>query len=207
MQMVDAMERSGALSDSRVAAAARKVPREVLLPEGFADQAYLDVPLALELGSFEPSPLVQVAMVQAARVGGEQRVLDLEPGQGYRAALCAMMGARVYCLVGSPNDQQTLQTNLRNVGLANVTVELGQEATGLPRYAEYNVLFGCWTPRDVPDTIKDQVRNQGRFVLLPKPGRDRIEVLKSQKTTLSPLETINVGLLSHKYQTFLSSAR
>lgn len=207
MQMVDAMEKSGLLVDTKVADAARQVPRELLLPEGFADQAYVDAPLTLGPGGVEPSPLVQVTMVQAGRVAAGQRVLDLEPGQGYRAALCAAIGAKVYCLVGSPNHQQALQANLRNAGLPDVTVEIGEAATGLPRYAEYNVLFGSWTPKLVPDTIKDQVRNQGRFVLLPKPACDRIEVLKSQKTTLSPLETINVGLLSYKYRTFLSPAR
>jgi protein-L-isoaspartate(D-aspartate) O-methyltransferase len=203
--MVDALQRSGLLVDPELARAVEKVPREMLLPETLAQQAYVDAPLTLGWAAYEPSPIVQIAMVQAGRVGRGQTVLDLEPGIGYRAALCDALGGRVYCLVQSPNHKHTLEANLARAHASNVVVEIGEETSGLAKYGQYNVLMGRWAAREVPEVIVDQVRNQGRIVLLPAPQRDRIEVLKSQKGTLSLVETIEVMRLSQTYASFLST--
>ncbi len=198
LQFAAQLQRAGLLVDSRLTQAVQAVPRHALLPQDLADRAYTDTPLTLGATSFEPSPVVQVAMVQAARVGPGQYVLDLEPGIGYRAALCARMGARVLCLVGSPNLKQELESAMQKLDLAGVKVDLGDPA-GMAKYGPYNVVFGCWSSREVPETMADQLRNQGRMVLLPSAGRDRIEVLRNQKGTLSLVETLQIAQLSQAF--------
>jgi protein-L-isoaspartate(D-aspartate) O-methyltransferase len=198
-----ALERAGLVTSPALLQAVRQVPRHELLAEAFRPLAYTDTPLAFLPGLYEPSPLVQIAMVQAAGVRRGQSVLDLDPGLGYRAALCAAQGAHVHCLATSPDRQQMLAQNLAR--FPSVAIHLGETAAGCPQHAPYNVLFASWSRQEVPETILDQLRNQGRLVLLPKPASDTIVVLRNQKTTLQLEQTIPVAQLSQAFQAALAS--
>ena len=202
-QFVEALERAGLLTDSALRAALQRVPREDLLPDAFRQRAYEDTPLQLPGLIYEPSPLVHVSMIQAGKVRRGSNVLDLEPGAGYRAALCAAMGATVCCVVGSPDQEVMLRGALTKIGFPRIAVHTAQASAGWPPMGPYNVLFASWRPGHVPETIIDQIRNQGRLVLLPRPARDRIEVLKCQKTTLERVETISIASLAQAFSAAL----
>lgn len=205
LAMVQALQQARIVTSPDLARALRNVAREQLLPEHLRDRAYTDCHLRLSPTMFEPSPVIQAAMIEAARVRRGQRVLDMDPGAGYRAALCAAMGANVYCLVPNPGDREQVSTGLDKLGFGNVSVSVGHQAVGLPASGPYNVLFANWAAGRVPETIIDQVRNQGRIVLLPAPARDRIEVLVNQKTTLERVETIIVAQICQAFASALES--
>ena len=199
-QFAAALRDSGLVTSAALVRALETVPLHELVQPAAGPEIYSEMPVAGGVVGSAP-PVVDAVMVEAAGVKRGNKVLDVAPGIGYRAALCAKLGARVCCVVGSPDEEQRLRDALKRVGCGSVAVELGIKSQGCPKYGPFNILFADWDAASIPEAIIDQIRNQGRVVLLPRPAADRILVLKCQKTTLSPLETISVADVLARYRT------
>ncbi len=196
-----ALRDAGIVQDAAVFRAVEAIPLHKLTEPPAGVEIYGENPVLMSPMGTVAYPVVDVAMVEAAKVKRGNKVLDVAPGTGYRAALCAHMGAQVCCVVGSPQEEQLLRAALERVGCGNVIIELGIKAQGCPKYGPFNVLFGDWSSGSIPETVMDQIKNQGRVVMLPRAQPDRIMVYKCQKTTLAPVGTIMVQDLLQRYRT------
>ncbi|MBC7287416.1 MAG: hypothetical protein H5T86_05095 [Armatimonadetes bacterium] len=195
-----ALRDSGLVTDPALANACASVPLHELVDPPTGAEAYGEWPLVTTALGVTESPIADVLMVQAAKLRGGNDVLDVSPGIGYRAALCAFLGAHVVCLAGSPDEAQRLRAALQRVGCGSVIVEVGIKTDGCAKYGPYNVLFADWDPTGVPETVLDQVRNQGRVVLMPRAAPNAISVFRCQKTTLQPVETIDLSWALQQYR-------
>jgi len=203
-QFATALRDARLVTDQALLRAVKGIPLHKLVQPAAGPEAYGDAPLPGAVAG-AVSPVIDAVMVEASNVKRGNKVLDVAPGSGYRAALCTRLGAQVCCVVGSPDEAQALRDGLKRAGCGSVIVELGIKAQGCPKYGPFNVLFADWDASTVPEAIIDQIRNQGRMVLLPRQAADRIFVLKCQKTTLSPLETISVADVLTRYRTARAS--
>ena len=203
-----ALRDSGLVTDPKLVSALENVPLHELAQPPAGPEAYGELPAVRGAGGAIGVPVVDVVMVEAAKVKRGNKVLDVAPGIGYRAAVCTKLGAQVCCVVGNPDQQQALKEGLKRIGCGSVIVELGIKAQGCPKYGPFNVLFADWDASSVPEAILDQVRNQGRVVLRPRVRGGRILVLKCQKTTLSPLQVFDVSAILQSYRAaWLSAGR
>ena len=82
------------IDSKTVLAAMQRVPRHVLIPEQFRQQAYGDRPLPIGEGQTISQPYIVAAMTQALQLKPGQRVLEIGTGSGYQAAVLAELGTR-----------------------------------------------------------------------------------------------------------------
>src|SRR5215472_17796835 len=97
-RMVDSQIRPNKVTDPRIVAAMRRLPRERFVPSHFAALAYADEDVPLGEGRFLVEPVVIARMVQLTAITAGERALVVAAGTGYGAALLAACGARVTAL-------------------------------------------------------------------------------------------------------------
>src|SRR5258708_27961331 len=93
-QMVAEQIESRGISDTRVLAAMRKVPREEFVPPELRPLAYQDHPLPIGDEQTISQPYIVALMTELAAVRSGSRVLEVGTGSGYQAAGLAEGGAR-----------------------------------------------------------------------------------------------------------------
>src|SRR6478672_12604530 len=83
------------VSDARVLAAMRAVPRHQFVPAEQQSLAYADRPLPIGEGQTISQPYIVAAMTAALEIRGTGRVLEIGTGSGYQTAVLAHLAAEV----------------------------------------------------------------------------------------------------------------
>jgi protein-L-isoaspartate(D-aspartate) O-methyltransferase len=163
-RMVDSQVRPNKVTDSRIIAAMRQLPRERFVPPALAALAYADDNVPLGGGRVLVEPMVIARLVQLAAVIAGDRALVVASGTGYGAALLAACGARVTAL----EEVAPLLAIARSIlpELApGVSLVSGPLAAGWPPGAPYDVVLIEGAVRDVPAAIGEQLHKEtGRLV-------------------------------------------
>jgi len=95
-EMVRRQIEARGITDPKVLAAVRKVPRHLFVSEALTDQAYGDFPLPIGEQQTISQPYIVAEMTQALQVDEDDRVLEIGTGSGYQAAILAEIVFRVY---------------------------------------------------------------------------------------------------------------
>src|SRR5206468_8187198 len=96
-----------AITNARVLAVMRKVPRHEFVPERNRSQAYEDGPLPIGYGQTISQPYIVAFMTEQLRPNPTDRVLEIGTGSGYQAAVLAELVAEVYTIeIIEPLDQR-----------------------------------------------------------------------------------------------------
>lgn len=85
--MIDSQLRTSGVNEPWVLARMAAVPREDFVPAGARDIAYIDRAIPLAGGAMLAAPLVHARMLAEARPTAADRVLVVDGGSGYLAAL------------------------------------------------------------------------------------------------------------------------
>lgn len=85
--MLDSQLRCSGVNEAWILEAMGRVAREDHVPASARDHAYIDRAIPLEDGRALPAPLVQGRMLAEAQPGKQDRVLLVDSGAGYLAAL------------------------------------------------------------------------------------------------------------------------
>jgi protein-L-isoaspartate(D-aspartate) O-methyltransferase len=168
--MVDSQIRPNRVSDGRVIAAMRRLPRERFLPAALADRAYIDEDVPLGQGRVLIEPLVIARMVQLARPIAGERALVVGAGTGYGAALLDACGLHVTAL-----EQDEALLAIARPALAafarDVTVVQGPLAAGVTDGGAWDIVLIEGAVPVIPPAIAAQVRRPGgRLVTVLSPG-------------------------------------
>jgi len=156
--MVDSQVRPNQVSDPRVIAAMRALPREDFAPPGSRPYADADIPLGN--GRFMLAPLAIARLVQLVLAGAPKTVLVIGAGAGYGAALLAMAGATVTALESDPS----LDTGALARHAPAVNRITGKLAQGDPRAAPYDAIFIEGAVSRLPENLIVQLAPGGRLV-------------------------------------------
>jgi len=87
LAMVEAQIEARGISDARVLAAMRRVPRHEFVPEELRASAYEDRPLPIGHAQTISQPYIVAAMTELARIQPGSVVLEVGTGSGYGAAV------------------------------------------------------------------------------------------------------------------------
>ena len=162
--MVDSQVRPNKVTDPRILAAMRTIPRERFLPPAMAALAYADQDVPLGNGRVLLAPMLLAKLIQLiAPVAGE-RALVVASGVGYGAAVLAACGVRVIAL---EQDEALLAAARTALAAASPGVNLvaGALAGGWPAEAPYDIVFIEGAVASVPAAIAAQLRQEaGRLV-------------------------------------------
>lgn len=164
--MIEQQIRPWEVLDPEVLALLSVVRREDFVPRAHRALAFadLELPLGDKPGQTMLAPKVEARLLQELAVRPTDRVLEVGSGSGYMAALLAARAEYVYTVEIDPALADTARCNLRNAGVGNVTVELGDAARGWAAHAPYDVIVLSGSTPVLPEAFLQQLKVGGRLV-------------------------------------------
>jgi protein-L-isoaspartate(D-aspartate) O-methyltransferase len=158
------LERRG-VRDRRVLDAMRNVPRHLFMPDRLRCQAYTDQALPIGEGQTISQPYIVAWMLEALRLRGREKALDVGVGSGYQAALLSVLCDRVIGIERVPALAERASRRLEELGYANVRVILADGTLGYEEEAPYDaIVVGAGAP-EVPEPLVKQLAIGGRLVV------------------------------------------
>lgn len=172
-RMVDSQVRPNKVTDPRIIAAMRRIPRERFLPHRLAAMAYVDEDVPLGGGRYLMEPMVIARLLQLTAIVAGERALVVGAGPGYGAALLAACGGRVTAL-----EEDTSLLALSRDVLAelapSVSVVSGPLGAGWPSAAPYDVILIEGGVPDIPKVLGEQLHRQSGRLVAVCTGPDRL---------------------------------
>lgn len=165
--MVDCQVRPNKVTDRRIVAAMRSLPRERFVPPGMASLAYSDEDVPLGRGRFLTEPMVIARLVQIAVPRAGERALAVAAGTGYGAALLAACGAWVTALEEDAGLLATARGLLAEFAPATVLAE-GRLADGWASGAPYDIVLIDGGAPAVPPALLAQLAPAGGRIVWVK---------------------------------------
>ena len=153
------------ITDPRVLAAMRKIPRHRFVPAGVRSQAYADHPLPIGHDQTISQPYVVAFMTQALELEGDEKVLEIGTGSGYQAAVLAELCRQVYTIEIVDELAARAEQTLDQLGYDNVHVRAGDGYQGWPDQAPFDAIIVTAAPPEVPEPLVEQLATGGRMVI------------------------------------------
>ena len=153
------------VTDTRLLAALRKVPRDQFVPEAVRHLAHTDQPLPIGHEQTISQPFIVAFMTEKLQLKPTDRVLEIGTGSGYQAAILAELAREVYTIeIVAPLGKRA-QTTLQRLGYKNIHVKIGDGYEGWPEEAPFDAVIVTCAPEHVPRPLIDQTREGGRVII------------------------------------------
>jgi protein-L-isoaspartate(D-aspartate) O-methyltransferase len=164
-EMVERQLRRRGIHDERVLAAMAAIPRERFVPEPYARRTYADSALPIGYDQTISQPWIVAAICEAMELSGAEKVLEVGTGSGYSAAVLAQLAREVVTIERVPELAERARQALRDLGIANVEVDVGDGSAGLPDRAPFDAIAVHATAPVPPPTLIHQLALGGRLVV------------------------------------------
>ena len=152
------------VTDPRVLAAMRSVPRHAFVPEAFAVRSYDDTALPIGDGQTISQPYTVAFMTAALAVKEGDKILEIGTGSGYQAAVMAAMGARVFSIERNHGLLARARTVLEQQKF-RVATRVGDGTVGWNEHAPYNGIIVTAAAPDIPEPLLQQLADGGHLVI------------------------------------------
>ena len=168
-KMVERLKEMG-ISDNKVLKAMGEVPRHEFLPSGLEFQAYDEKALPIGSGQTISHPYTVALMTQTLQVHKNQKILEIGTGSGYQSAVLTQMGVNVYSIEKVKSIGLQARATLHRLNY-HVLTKIGDGTLGWSQYAPYDAIIITAGAPVVPETLIDQLSENGKL-LLPVGDKD-----------------------------------
>ena len=168
--MVEGQVRTNDVTDPRIHAALRDVPRERFVPPAKRAFAYSDVPVEMAPGRYMPDPRTFAKLVQLADPQSGDRVLDVACGTGYSTVVLARIAREVVGLEQDADLVRIASDMVPASGATNATVVQGGLTEGVKAKAPFDVILIEGAVEAVPDSLIAQLADGGRLAAIVNIG-------------------------------------
>ncbi|HEY0012792.1 MAG TPA: protein-L-isoaspartate(D-aspartate) O-methyltransferase [Allosphingosinicella sp.] len=175
-RMIERQIAGRGISDPRILAAFRAVPREEFVGENARASAYEDMPLPIEAEQTISQPYIVALMAEAAEIGAGDRVLEVGAGSGYAAAILAQLADQVFTIERHEELAKQAGARMEALGYENVSVYQGDGTSGLPSEAPFDAIVCSASGSHVPEVLLLQLEIGGRLVM-PVGEPDQVQKL------------------------------
>lgn len=184
------------ITDERVIAAMRKVPRHVFVDQTFLHEAYKDKALPIGFGQTISHPTTVAYMTQLLELKGAERILEIGTGSGYQAAVLAEMGAKMFSIERIAGLAERARSIFEQLGYYSIAVKIGDGTVGWTAHAPYDRIIITAASPEVPESLLRQLAEQGRM-LIP------VEEKSQQKLLIITRETGEYHILEDYTRKFV----
>ncbi len=191
--MVERQLKRRGIRESAILDAFLAVPREAFVSAELAHLAYGDHPLPIEASQTISQPYIVALMIQAARIGPGDRVLEVGAGSGYAAALISRIARSVIAIERQHELIEIARLRLRQLGCDNIEIVEGDGTKGWSAEAPYDAILAAASGSHVPEALVVQLAPGGRLVMpIGDPGGIQ-ELIKVTKQPDGILRQENLG--------------
>jgi protein-L-isoaspartate(D-aspartate) O-methyltransferase len=161
--MVDTQVRPSDVTKYPIIEAMLEVPRELFIPAGRREAAYIgeNIPLAPGRVILEPRTLAK--MLDALDIRNDELVLVVGAGLGYSAAVIARLAEAVVAVEEDEAMGRDAEAALAETGTDNVAVVHASLAEGAPQHGPYDVIVIDGAAEELPPAIAAQLKEGGRI--------------------------------------------
>ncbi|HYT05195.1 MAG TPA: protein-L-isoaspartate(D-aspartate) O-methyltransferase [Gemmatimonadales bacterium] len=163
-RLVETLRAKG-IRDLAVLKAFAETPRHLFVPEAVRHRAYEDAALPLGQGQTISQPFTQARYLEALRLRGKERVLEIGTGSGYQTALLGALAGQVFSVERVEALAHGAQRALREAGVTNVSVLLGDGTLGWSAYAPYDAILVAAGGPEIPQPLAAQLAPGGRLLV------------------------------------------
>ena len=137
-RMVEEQLIARGVTDPRVLAVMRRLPRHRFVQEALQERAYGDHPLPIGEEQTISQPYIVGLMTSLLELSGREKVLEIGTGSGYQTAVLAELARRVCSIERLPRLAERARTTLEAMGYDNVWVRVGNGTLGWPDQAPFD---------------------------------------------------------------------
>ncbi len=164
-RMVEEQLAHRGITDERVLAAMRRVPRHLFVEEPLRDRAHGDHPLPIGEEQTISQPYIVGLMTQLLELRGQEKILEVGTGSGYQTAVLAELARRVCSIERLPRLAERARSLLEQLGYDNVWVRVGSGTLGWPDEAPFDRILVTAGGPSVPPPLFQQLAEGGRMVV------------------------------------------
>jgi protein-L-isoaspartate(D-aspartate) O-methyltransferase len=164
IRLVETLRAQG-VRDLAVLKAFAETPRHLFVPEGVRHRAYEDAALPIGNGQTISQPSTQARYLEALRLTGRERVLEIGTGSGYQTALLGALASTVFSVERVRPLALAAQQALREARVTNVSVLLGDGTLGWSAYAPYDAILVAAGGPELPPPLVEQLGPGGRLLI------------------------------------------
>ena len=164
-RMVETQIAARGVSDPRVLAAMKKVPRHRFIPSTLWDQAHGDYPLPIGEDQTISQPYIVALMTEMLELKDTDRVLEIGTGSGYQAAILAELAAQVFTIDRVASLLAQAERILTSLGYTNITTRVGDGTLGWPEEMPFEAIIVTAGAPQVPRPLTEQLALGGRLVI------------------------------------------
>jgi protein-L-isoaspartate(D-aspartate) O-methyltransferase len=157
--------RARGIRDLAVLKAFAETPRHLFVPQAVRHRAYEDAALPIGTGQTISQPFTQARYLEALQLRGRERVLEIGTGSGYQTALLGALADQVFSVERVRPLALAAQAALREAGVTNVSVLVGDGTLGWSSYAPYDAILVAAGGPDVPPPLVEQLGPSGRLLI------------------------------------------
>ena len=169
LNMVESQVRANDVTDMRIHLAMREIPRERFVPGAKRALAYAESVVEVVPGRYMLDPRTFSKLAQLGEIQPADTILDVGCASGYSSAVLAKLGAKVIALEEDAELVRIASDALPSFG-SNVTVVQGKLSHGYRAGAPYDVIFVNGAVETLPDSLKAQLAEGGRLVVVIRKG-------------------------------------
>jgi protein-L-isoaspartate(D-aspartate) O-methyltransferase len=164
-RMVERQIAARGVSDPRILAAMKKVPRHRFIPSHLWDQAYGDYPLPIGEDQTISQPYIVALMTEMLELQETDKVLEIGTGSGYQAAILAELAAQVFTIDRVAMLLAIAERILNEMGYANIKTLVGDGTLGWSEEMPFDAIIVTAGAPQVPRPLTEQLSLGGRLVI------------------------------------------
>jgi protein-L-isoaspartate(D-aspartate) O-methyltransferase len=153
------------ITDPRVIAALRKIPRHLFVDAGLVNRAYDDSALPIGDKQTLSQPYMAARMSEALGLGGDEKILEIGTGSGYQTALLAEIGFNVFSVEKLRALSRKARQLLDRLGYQNIALHVGDGTIGWSEHAPYDAIIVTAGAPSPPKPLLEQLAIGGRLVI------------------------------------------
>ena len=155
------------ITDERVLAALRAVPRDKFFPTENQSDAYADRAAPIGHGQTISQPYIVALMTERLDVAPHHRVLEIGTGSGYQTAILAHLSNEVYSVERVKPLLDDAFHRLMDMNIRNVHFKFDDGTLGWPQAAPFDrILIAAGAPH-VPQKLLSEQLTDGGLAVLP----------------------------------------
>lgn len=164
-EMVRKQIESRGITDPKVLAAVRKVPRHLFVNEALMDQAHGDYPLPIGEQQTISQPYIVAEMTQTLQLTVDDRVLEIGTGSGYQAAILAEIVFRVYTVERIHSLFVKARKLFDTLRYHNIVTKYADGTCGWRDESPFDAIIVTAGAPEIPSALVSQLAVGGRMVI------------------------------------------
>ena len=170
------------ISDERLLAAFRKVPRDRFFPAGSKDSVFADRAAPIGHGQTISQPYMVALMTHRLDLKPEHKVLEVGTGSGYHTAILAQLAADVYSVERVKPLLDAAWERLMELGIRNAHFRYSDGTLGWKEAGPFDrIIITAGAPELPRNLLLDQLKDGGIAVLPVGPADEQMLIVVRRK--------------------------